>query len=76
MRTLSLLLNLSLISVLSGCRLGPKYSRPAVDAPGSYRAQAPAMDSALSTSPDGFVSTSPSAQSLGDAKWWTVFKDE
>ena len=76
MRTLSLLLSLSLMSLLSGCRLGPKYSRPAVDAPGSYRAQAPAMDSALSTSPDGSVSTSPSAKSLGDAKWWTVFQDE
>jgi multidrug efflux system outer membrane protein len=76
MRTLSLSLSFSLMLVLSGCRLGPNYSRPAIDTPGNYRAQAPALDSTSSTPPAGSVSTSPSAESLGDAKWWTVFKDE
>lgn len=48
---------------LTGCTLGPKYKRPPVTVPDSYRGlaadagqQAPA--------------------SLGDEKWWTVFQDQ
>jgi outer membrane protein, multidrug efflux system len=54
-----------LLLVLSGCRLGPKYARPAVDAPGGFRGQAPALDNSPA-----------STASLGDEKWWTVFQDE
>lgn len=47
--------------VLCGCAVGPKYKRPAVTVPNSYR---------------GLASTeSQSAASLGDEKWWTVFQD-
>ena len=44
---------------LNACTLGPKYKRPTVQVPDTFRA-----------------SLSPAAsESLGDAKWWTVFQD-
>jgi len=46
---------------LNGCTLGPKYKRPAASVPDTFRGSAP--------------DTSPTAQSLGDEKWWTVFQD-
>lgn len=49
------------VLLLSGCTFGPKYQRPPVAAPQAYR---------------GELTTTPSAESLGDAKWWTVFQDE
>jgi len=53
------------IAVLaSGCTVGPNYRKPAANVPGTYRGLTPEdaakMDSA----------------SLGDQKWWDVFKDE
>ena len=47
--------------LLAGCMVGPDYKRPAIDAPGSYRADS---QSAIA-----------SAASLGDEKWWEVFQD-
>ncbi len=46
----------------TGCTLGPKYKRPAVAVPYSFRGAEPAAP--------------PTAQSLGDEKWWTVFQDQ
>ena len=46
---------------LSACTLGPKYKRPAVAEPDTFRGSIPGMPS--------------TAQSLGDEKWWTVFQD-
>jgi multidrug efflux system outer membrane protein len=55
-------LSLSMCAALwSACRVGPRYVRPPVDAPATFRG-APA-DSARSAS-------------LGEAKWWNVFGDE
>src|SRR5277367_1906490 len=48
--------------VLTGCTLGPKYGRPPVTVPDTYRGIAP----------DAGPQTAPS---LGDEKWWTVFQD-
>lgn len=48
--------------MLSGCTLGPKYKRPQVAVPDTYRSLAPDA---------GPQSTA----SLGDEKWWTVFQD-
>ena len=48
--------------VVSGCTLGPNYKRPEVKAPPAYRgatAEVPA----------------PSAKSLGELGWWTIFQD-
>src|SRR5580692_7733337 len=47
--------------LLAGCMVGPNYQRPAIDAPGVYRA-----DSQASIA---------SSESLGDEKWWEVFQD-
>jgi outer membrane protein, multidrug efflux system len=48
--------------LLTGCTVGPKYKRPPVAVPDSYRGLAP--DAGPQT-----------AASLGDEKWWTVFQD-
>lgn len=47
---------------LSGCMVGPDYQRPAVPTPDVFRSS--------------FPSTAPDAQSIGDLKWFEVFKDE
>ena len=49
------------VFLLSACTVGPNYQRPKASVPGEYRGTAPAQG--------------PS-ESLGDAKWWTVFQDE
>src|SRR5512138_3043267 len=46
--------------VLAGCTVGPKYNRPAVAAPPTFR---------------GDTATTPDQTSLADAKWFEVFKD-
>jgi len=51
-----------LASLFSGCTLGPNYRRPAVKAPAVYRG----ADEATGADP----------ASLGDLKWFEVFKDE
>ncbi len=47
---------------LAGCTVGPNYQRPSIPAPANFRA------------PDGGGVADPT--SLGDLKWWEVFKDE
>ncbi|WP_031498948.1 efflux transporter outer membrane subunit [Bryobacter aggregatus] len=54
-------LSLALLGFELSCTMGPKYQRPSVPAPPAFR------DTAVAT---------PSPESLGDAKWWTVFEDE
>jgi len=49
--------------LLAGCKVGPNYERPPIAAPEAYRGLAPELP------PQGAVS-------LGDEKWWTIFKDE
>ncbi len=48
--------------LLTGCTLGPKYKRPPVTVPDTYRGHAP--DAGPQT-----------AASFGDEKWWAVFQD-
>jgi multidrug efflux system outer membrane protein len=47
--------------ITTGCTLGPKYKRPAVPVPDTFRGLTP--------------ETTLTSQSLGDEKWWTVFQD-
>lgn len=49
------------ITLSSGCMVGPNYQRPKVDVPPTYRG------------PDN--SQTSSAVSIGDEKWWEVFRD-
>ncbi len=46
----------------AGCLVGPNYKRPPINTPVTYRG------------PDSTASDS-TPESLGDAKWWTVFQD-
>jgi len=47
---------------LIACTVGPKYRRPTVDVPGTYRGQA--------------SDTNAAAATLGDTNWESVFRDE
>jgi outer membrane protein, multidrug efflux system len=51
------------LMLLCGCAVGPKYKRPAVNVPGTYRGPTP--DAGQQT-----------AASVGDEKWWDVFQDD
>ena len=59
-RSIQSLLTAGLV-MLASCTVGPNYQRPQVAVPPSYRG------------PDNAQSTA--TESLGDEKWWTVFKD-
>jgi outer membrane protein, multidrug efflux system len=48
--------------LLAGCTVGPNYQRPAIPAPANFRA------------PEGTPTSGPA--SVGDLKWFEVFKDE
>ena len=61
MRSRHSLLVIALL-LLTGCTLGPKYKRPTVAVPDTYRGLAP-------------DSGSQSAASFGEEKWWDVFQD-
>ena len=59
------LITLLLVALLTaGCAVGPNYKRPSVDVPGIYRGSMPQQ------------ATPPSAESLGDQKWWELFQDK
>ena len=50
-----------MLGVVAGCMVGPNYKRPAAGVPTDYRAAMPAQ--------------SGQAESLGNEKWWEVYKD-
>jgi multidrug efflux system outer membrane protein len=67
------------ISGMIGCAVGPKYKRPTVDVPVTYR-DATDSSAAPNAQPDHeqpkeTKPQSPPLQSLGDEKWWDVFQD-
>ena len=73
-----------LMSLATGCTVGPNYKRPSVDVPGGFRGAAPAAEgSQAAARPDeqnkaqaAGQPSQPSAQSIGDEKWWEVFQDK
>ena len=68
----SRLLSLSLIAALifGGCTVGPKYQRPATQAPQAYKELTPADFSKT----DGWKLAQPKDDAL-HGKWWEVFND-
>ena len=78
---------LMMISLGTGCTVGPNYKRPTVDVPGGFRGAAPSADGAPSGTQSGekkpeqqpgqsAAQASQSAgSSIGDEKWWEVFQD-
>lgn len=75
------LISLLLATVgLIGCTVGPNYKRPAVDVPAAYRGVTPdAVSTEPAAPPDQAKAEAPkaepTAQSLGDEKWFEVFQD-
>jgi multidrug efflux system outer membrane protein len=61
MRSLTIVVLLCLL--FTGCMVGPNYRRPAVDVPPAYRGETSAQQEKQTT------------LSLGDQKWWEVFRD-
>jgi outer membrane protein, multidrug efflux system len=61
MKKTALLGIVTLLGLMPGCLMGPKYKRPAVDVPREYRAPAPQQ--------------AAQAWSLGDEQWWQVYQD-
>ena len=49
------------LGLMTGCLMGPKYQRPAVNIPQEYRAPAPQQ--------------AAQASSLGNEQWWQVYQD-
>ena len=67
---------LLLLTVLTGCTVGPNYKRPTVDVPGAYRGAPPvegAQQQPSANTPQH--ASGPAEQSLADQKWWEVFQD-
>jgi multidrug efflux system outer membrane protein len=52
-----------IISLLTGCAVGPKYRKPIVQPPSAFRGA-------------GDAAAAPDPNSLADLKWFEVFKDE
>ena len=61
MKKTALLGIVTALSLTTGCLMGPKYKRPAVDVPKEYRAPAPQQ--------------AAQASSLGNEQWWQVYQD-
>ena len=70
--------------LLSGCTVGPKYKRPAIDTPTVYRGAEANGNTQTSETPHDLNgaalpgqanSPASTALSLGDEKWWEVFGD-
>ncbi|MBI5696753.1 MAG: efflux transporter outer membrane subunit [Nitrospirae bacterium] len=64
MKIYRLLLVMSLLALLAGCSVGTKYSRPAVDAPASFRGAGPAPE------------TGAVKASAAELDWWRIYGDE
>jgi outer membrane protein, multidrug efflux system len=52
-----------ILSLLAGCTVGPKYRKPIVQPPSTFRGA-------------GDVAATPDPNSLADLKWFEVFKDQ
>ena len=59
----------AIMLLTTGCTVGPRYKRPTVVVPGSYRGEAPEQGAQSQN-------TAPLLVPLGEEKWWDVFQDE
>jgi outer membrane protein, multidrug efflux system len=64
------ILLLSVAALLTtACTMGPRYKRPTVAVPGSYRGEAPEQGAQPQNA-------APPIVPLGEEKWWDIFQDE
>lgn len=61
MKNVALFGMVTALGLLTGCMIGPKYKRPAVNVPQDYRTPEPQQTAA--------------ASSLGNEQWWQVYQD-
>ena len=61
---------LLLLSFWSGCAVGPKYTRPTVQAPVAYKEELPSQGQGA----EGWKRAQP-ADALARGKWWELFND-
>jgi len=54
---------LVVLSLLTGCTVGPRYARPTAPAPPAYKEE-----------PDGWKAAQPSDQ-IAKGKWWEIYQD-
>ena len=65
-----------LLSLATGCTVGPNYKRPTVDVPAAYRGAPPLESARPQPACNSPQQASASAEpSLADQKWWEVFQD-
>jgi outer membrane protein, multidrug efflux system len=69
-------LSILLLSVVigTGCAVGPNYKRPAVDVPGMYRGAS--SETTAASGQTTAAPAQPTAASMGDERWWEVFRDQ
>ena len=60
---------LTIVLLTTSCTVGPRYRRPTVVVPGSYRGEAPEQGAQSQN-------TAPQLVPLGEEKWWNIFQDE
>ena len=60
----------SLLSFWSGCAVGPKYTRPAVQPPVAYKEELPGQGQGTEE-----WKTAQPADALAHGKWWELFND-
>lgn len=70
MKTTRIALAAALCLMLSGCMVGPKYTRPAVPVTPEFKEQGPAAFKEM----DGWKTAQPSDQAIR-GKWWELFND-
>jgi outer membrane protein, multidrug efflux system len=70
-----------ILLITTGCAVGPNYKRPKADVPDTFRgvpepgAQSNAQQGSQPASAPAQQVSTPTAQSLGEQKWWEVFQD-
>ena len=70
MRAATALLSVALLFLLQGCVVGPKYNRPPMQAPGTYKEVTPDDLKKM----DGWKVAQPQDSAL-HGKWWEIFGD-
>jgi NodT family efflux transporter outer membrane factor (OMF) lipoprotein len=63
---------LSLLTLLSGCNVGPKYTPPAMPPPPAFKEAAPA---AYSSAPPGTWQPAQPQDAVLKGKWWEIFNE-
>jgi NodT family efflux transporter outer membrane factor (OMF) lipoprotein len=70
MKSFPIIVSLFCIALLAGCSVGPKYARPTVDTPSTYKEEPP-----QSFKEAGVWKPAQPADQQSRGKWWEIFGD-